>query len=100
MSPFLFSYRHAVKEQGTGTGGTRSISGNTIHHVELEQELAELHQKEAALLFTSCFVANDSTLFTLAKSLPGKMKSPRASFCNLNNISLLLWFTSCTLVCH
>ncbi|XP_064639851.1 5-aminolevulinate synthase, erythroid-specific, mitochondrial-like [Lineus longissimus] len=61
----------AVKEQGVGTGGTRSISGNTIYHVELESELANLHKKGAALLFTSCFVANDSTLMTLGKSIPG-----------------------------
>lgn len=42
--------------------------------MELEQELADLHNKDAALLFTSCFVANDSTLFTLAKMLPGTFK--------------------------
>ena len=41
--------------------------------MELEQELADLHHKDAALLFTSCFVANDSTLFTLAKMLPGTL---------------------------
>lgn len=41
--------------------------------MELESELADLHGKDAALLFTSCFVANDSTLFTLAKMLPGKV---------------------------
>lgn len=42
--------------------------------MELESELADLHGKDAALLFTSCFVANDSTLFTLAKMLPGKSR--------------------------
>lgn len=63
--------RDALEKHGTGAGGTRNISGNTMYHEELENELASLHQKDAGLLFTSCFVANDSTLFTLAKMLPG-----------------------------
>ena len=49
----------------------RNISGNSILHEELEAELASLHDKEAALVFTSCYVANDTTLFTLARQLPG-----------------------------
>lgn len=65
------NFRKALDEHGTGAGGTRNISGNSLLHENLEKELANLHQKESALLFTSCFVANDSTLFTLAKALPG-----------------------------
>lgn len=64
--------RDTLHRHGAGAGGTRNISGTSRFHVELEQELAELHQKDSALLFSSCFVANDSTLFTLAKILPGK----------------------------
>lgn len=68
----LYFPRDALDQHGAGAGGTRNISGTSNFHVMLEQELAELHQKDAALVFSSCFVANDSTLFTLAKMLPGK----------------------------
>lgn len=70
---FFISDRNALDKYGTGAGGTRNISGNSMLHERLEKTLANLHQKEGALLFTSCFVANDSTLFTLAKLLPGKI---------------------------
>ncbi len=71
QDPSEILYREAVEKYGAGAGGTRNISGNSMMHEDLEAELASLHQKEKALLFTSCFVANDTTLFTLAKHLPG-----------------------------
>lgn len=57
----------ALDEFGAGSGGTRNIAGNSPVHEKLEWELADLHNKEAALLFSSCYVANDSTLFTLLR---------------------------------
>jgi 5-aminolevulinate synthase len=62
---------HTAYKSGTGSGGTRNISGTTIHHKELETTLAQWHKKEAALLFNGAYAANVTTLQTLGKNIPG-----------------------------
>ncbi len=70
--PVVLNAMHeAVDATGVGSGGTRNISGTTVYHKRLEAELADLHGKQAALLFTSAYIANDATLSTLPKLFPG-----------------------------
>ena len=67
----IAAMEEALHDVGAGSGGTRNIGGNTHYHIQLEQELADWHNKSGALLFTSGYVSNEATLSTLTKILPG-----------------------------
>jgi 5-aminolevulinate synthase len=67
----LAAMHEALEATGAGSGGTRNISGTTVWHKRLEAEIADLHRKEAALVFTSAYIANDATLSTLRVLFPG-----------------------------
>jgi 5-aminolevulinate synthase len=67
----IAAMEEALHDVGAGSGGTRNIGGNTHYHVDLEHELADLHGKDGALLFTSGYISNEATLATLGKILPG-----------------------------
>ena len=71
-NPVVLETMHrTLSKYGAGAGGTRNIAGNGQMHLSLEAELAELHRKPAALVFSSCYVANDATLATLGSKMPG-----------------------------
>ncbi len=85
-----------INELGTGSGGTRNISGTSTYHVDLEQLLADLHRKEAALLFPSAYTANQSTLWTLCKNLEGV----EVFSDELNHASLIQGIKNANVECH
>ena len=87
---------NVINELGTGSGGTRNISGTSTYHVDLEQLLADLHKKESALLFPSAYTANQSTLWTLCKNLEGvEIFSDE-----LNHASLIQGIKNANVECH
>ena len=67
----LDAMHEAIELAGSGSGGTRNISGTTWWHTELEAELADLHRKEAGLIFTSGYISNEATLSVMSRILPG-----------------------------
>ena len=72
QNPVVLAAMHeALEATGAGSGGTRNISGTTVYHKRLEAEIADLHGKDAALVFTSAYIANDATLSTLRQIFPG-----------------------------
>jgi 5-aminolevulinate synthase len=85
-----------INKLGTGSGGTRNISGTSTHHVDLETLIAELHKKEAGLLFPSAYTANQSALVTLCKNLEGvEVYSDE-----LNHASLIQGIKNANAICH
>ena len=85
-----------IKELGTGSGGTRNISGTSTYHVDLESLLADLHNKESSLLFPSAYTANQSTLWTLCKNMEGiEVYSDE-----LNHASLIQGIKNANATCH
>ena len=85
-----------INELGTGSGGTRNISGTSTYHVDLENLIADLHKKDASLLFPSAYTANQSTLWTLCKYMEGiEVFSDE-----LNHASLIQGIKNADAVCH
>ncbi len=87
---------NAIKELGTGSGGTRNISGTSTYHADLEKVLAELHDKEASLIFPSAYTANQSTLWTLCK----KMEGIEVFSDELNHASMIQGIKNAAVPCH
>jgi len=85
-----------IQELGTGSGGTRNISGTSSYHADLEKELAGLHNKESSLIFPSAYTANQSTLWTLCKKLEGiEVFSDE-----LNHASMIQGIKNANVPCH
>jgi len=85
-----------IEELGTGSGGTRNISGTSSYHADLERELASLHNKESSLIFPSAYTANQSTLWTLCKKLEGiEVFSDE-----LNHASMIQGIKNANVPCH
>ena len=85
-----------ITELGTGSGGTRNISGTSTYHVDLENLLADLHKKDASLLFPSAYTANQSTLWTLCKNMEGiEVFSDE-----LNHASMIQGIKNANVPCH